>query len=299
VRLCDYAGQILVERATTDDRIWVIDADLADSDGAHFFASAFPSRFVMAGIAEQCAVSVGAGLAACGRLPFVFSFAAFLCSRAYDQIRTSISQTRLPVVLIGSHAGGCSGRNGKSHTILNDIALLSSLPSIEVWAPADFSDLTLCLNSIVKNPRPVYIRLPRDPMPVLPGTALPVRMLRKGGPIFILSSGAMTPTALEVATLLSRESIDASVVHCPLLRPFPVDVITSLLARSQSIFVIEDHYEFGGLAAALRQYTAFPVTRWFGWPSAWSGKSGSAREVLAAHGLAAIDIAENMCAHLR
>jgi transketolase len=137
-------GKIVSERLTLaaakDSSIWVLDGDLADSYGADAFAAAHPDRFISAGIAEQSMVSVAAGLAACGIRPWVFSFAAFLTYRAYDQIRVGISQTGLPVALVASHAGGCGGRNGKTHVALNDVALMASLPRIAIWTPADAGD---------------------------------------------------------------------------------------------------------------------------------------------------------------
>src|SRR5205085_12498689 len=138
VRLGQAVANRVAALASVDRRIWVIDGDLGDSYGVDDLATRNRSiRFIQAGIAEQTMVAVAGGIAACGLRPWVFSFAAFLCCRAYDQIRICVSQTELPVVLIGSHAGGCNGINGKTHSILNDVAIMSTLPNINVWAPAD------------------------------------------------------------------------------------------------------------------------------------------------------------------
>jgi transketolase C-terminal domain/subunit len=115
-RLGDCCGQELARLADQDDRIWALDGDLGDSDGALHFARRHSRRFVMAGIAEQTMVSLAAGMASCGKRPWVFSFAAFLCYRAYDQIRVCLSQADQPVTLVGSHSGGCTGHNGCSHS---------------------------------------------------------------------------------------------------------------------------------------------------------------------------------------
>src|SRR5690349_18346972 len=123
-RLGDHCGRYLAVMAEIDQTICVLDGDLADSDGAHWFAERHPSRFFMAGIAEQAMVSMAAGMASCGLRPFVFSFAAFLCYRGYDQVRMGLSQARQPVTLIASHSGGATGRNGPSHAALNDLALM-------------------------------------------------------------------------------------------------------------------------------------------------------------------------------
>lgn len=128
-------------RPPVDDRIFVIDGDLADSDGAICFANKRSDRFIMAGIAEQNMVSLAAGLAETGNRPRLFSFASFLCFRGYDQTRICLSQAGQPVALVGSHAGGLGGRNGKSHTALNDLSLMLTLPRLQVWAPADEAEV--------------------------------------------------------------------------------------------------------------------------------------------------------------
>src|SRR5262245_51699453 len=137
VRLGEVCGTVLATAARTNESIWVLDADLGDCNGAEKFLMSHPSKFVEVGIAEQAAVSMAAGIAACGGRPFVFSFAAFLCYRALDQIRVCASQTRLPVTLVCSHAGGCCGRNGKTHSALDDLGILAALPSVSIWSPAD------------------------------------------------------------------------------------------------------------------------------------------------------------------
>src|SRR5258705_2471990 len=161
MKLADYAGKYLAALAEQDERIYVLDGDLADSDGAIHFAEKQPERFIAAGIAEQNMVSFAAGMASEGLRPFVFSFAAFLCYRAYDQIRMCVSQARQPVALVASHATGLSGRNGKSHAAFNDLALLLSLPHIDVWAPAEEGELENALETSLVRPCGSYIRLPR------------------------------------------------------------------------------------------------------------------------------------------
>src|SRR4051812_32039274 len=138
VRLGHTVADYVSSLACADDRIWVVDGDLGDSYGLDDAAiRKLGDRFIQAGIAEQTMVGLAAGLAACGLRPFVFSFAAFLCCRAYDQIRVCVSQTELPVVFVGSHAGGCNASNGKTHSIVNDVAIMATLPNVDVWAPAD------------------------------------------------------------------------------------------------------------------------------------------------------------------
>jgi transketolase len=223
-RLADQCGTELAAIAERDERIWALDGDLADSDGAVHFAQQHPERFLMAGIAEQNMVSVASGMASIGLKPWVFSFAAFLCYRAYDQIRVCVCQARQPVVLVGSHAGGQSGRNGKTHSALNDLALMLSLPRLDVWSPADFQDVDFAVRSLVENPRPAYLRLGRplvrEDVPLL-GQAAPHRWLRQCQRIALVSTGVASTWALEAAGVLETQGIEVGLLHCLCLSPTP------------------------------------------------------------------------------
>lgn len=181
-QLAKVCGSYLVTKASSNSSIYVLDGDLADSDGAEIFAESLPERFIACGIAEQNMVSVAAGLASLQCRPWVFSFSAFLCYRAYDQIRVGISQTNLPVTLIGSHSGGCGGRNGKTHLALNDIAVMASLPGIHIWAPADSLDTKLAVDTILSKDHPAYIRFPRELTGHIPHGSGVVRWIGKSTP---------------------------------------------------------------------------------------------------------------------
>jgi transketolase len=287
LRLGDYCGLYLSELAVEDDRIWVIDGDLADSDGAIHFAQKHPERFLMAGIAEQCMVSTAAGMASCGVRPWVFSFASFLCYRAYDQIRTCISQTKLPVTLVGSHSGGCTGRNGKTHAALNDIALIASLPNFKIWSPSDHEDLKFAIRSILAEGEPAYLRLPRRQLDdCLPSKVSSWRWLSAPSPIVLISSGLMTHIAFSVLECLTNQEISVGLIHCLQLAPLPVDLCQEL-AHTKCIFVIEDHYTFGGLASLIHQLGLPGKVYSIGWPGNWSGQSGSDEDLLFEHNLSA------------
>jgi transketolase len=276
----------LADRAERDERIWVLDGDLADSDGAIHFAERHPDRFIMAGIAEQGMVSMSAGMASCGLRPWVFSFAAFLCYRAYDQIRVGLSQARQPVTLVGSHSGGCSGRNGKTHAAPNDIALMASLPGMQVWAPSDAADAHFAIDAVAGDDRPAYIRLPRSPMEDLGGSPALCRWIGAPSEIAIVSTGFATHLACEVTKMLAALGTRAGVLHCLRVSPLPVEILLEELRGVERIYVIEDHYRFGGLASLLRELELPVPIRAFGWPDDWSGKSGADRDLLAAQGLA-------------
>jgi len=292
LRLADHCGQYLSELATLDSRICALDGDLADSDGAIHFAQTHPERFIMAGIAEQSMVSLAAGMASCGRRPWVFSFGAFLCYRAYDQVRVCLSQSRQPVTLVGSHTGGCSARNGKTHASLNDIALMASLPNMHLWSPADPEDLKFAMRNILADDNPAYLRLPRRPLEQeLPGPPSLYRWSGEPTRVAMLSTGLGTHLALAAQAKLAQCGLDIGVLHCLLVSPLPPGLLEEL-KNVDTLFVVEDHYRFGGLASII-QHSGFQgqvISR--GWSNSWTAQSGSDEKLLEMHGLAPHQLAE-------
>jgi len=299
MKLADHLGRVLAKAAYHDKRIFVLDGDLADSDGAIHFAQALPDRFLMAGIAEQSMVSVAAGMAECGLRPFVFSFAAFLCYRAYDQIRIGLSQCQQPVTLVGSHAGGLAARNGKTHAAPNDLALMLSLPHMQVWAPADRADVELAVRHSLLYEHPCYIRLPRRPITQaehLAGMAAGMRWLLPPRQLSMASTGLGTRWALEAAAQLRSQGIQVGLLHCPFVSQ-PAAIARELSSAGVAhTVVIEDHCTLGGLASLLAHaQPGMPLTS-LGWPTQYSGKSGSDDDLREAHGLCAAALARSIAA---
>ncbi|MGH8033032.1 MAG: transketolase family protein [Luteimonas sp.] len=286
LKLADHMGLALAELAQQDARVFVLDGDLADSDGAVHFALRHPERFLMAGIAEQGMVSTAAGMAEAGLRPFVFSFAAFLCYRAFDQARVCLSQSLQPVTLVGSHAGGLSGRNGKTHAAPNDLALMLSLPNVDVWAPADEQDARLAAREILAGDRPAYVRTPRRPFAAdecLPGEARALRWILPKRPLSLVATGLATHWALAAARELQAQGVDVGLLHCARLKPLPP--LEHELDGVECTVVVEDHSRFGGLASLLAtQMPARPMNA-FGWPLDFVGRSGADDELLAHYGL--------------
>ena len=287
-------GRYLAAVALRDERVWVLDADLADSDGAEAFAKRMPHRFIQAGIAEQNMVTMAAGMAACGARPFVFSFAAFLCYRAADQIRVALAQASLPVTLVGSHSGGLGGPNGKTHQALNDVAFLSSLPNIDIWAPADDSDTEFAIDTILRRNRPAYLRYPREPLCPLSGTSGLCRRFGPESSRVLITSGYFVHIALDVQRYLATLGRDLLVIQCLRLAPLPVEDLKHHLGTYNRIWVLDDHSAMGGLASILLT-AGFPVTNpVFAWPHHWSGGHGTVEELTQQHGLTPLAIATQM-----
>jgi transketolase len=295
MKLADQVGLAITELAETDDRLFVLDGDLADSDGAMHFAMRHPGRFMMAGIAEQGMISTAAGMAEAGMRPWVFSFAAFLCYRAFDQIRVCLSQSMQAVTLVGSHAGGLSGRNGKTHAAPNDLALMLSLPNLHVWAPGDAQDARLAAHEILGNDAPAYVRTPRcmfGESDELPGEAAAHRWVTPRQRISIVSTGLATHWALSAVRELEARGLSVGLLHCPRIKPYPP--LERELAGVEQVVVIEDHSRFGGLASLTSMLLPSVPLLSFGWPDTFVGKSGSDEALLAHYGLSGTAIAQEI-----
>jgi transketolase len=284
MKLAEHLADLLCERADVDAAIFVLDGDLADSNGADRFAVRHPERFLMAGIAEQNLLGVSAGMASTGLKPWAFSFAAFLVYRAYDQIRVSVAQSLQPVVLVGSHAGALAARNGKSHATMNDIALMSTLPQMNVYAPADRGDIAWLVPELSMHPRAAYLRLPRadiDALPALGGEPGPVRILAPPAPRTIISTGLATHWAAALVLALAAQGETVGLIHIPQLKPLPD--LESLLEGVHTLISIEDHIVLGGLGTLLQdRFPARPITK-LGWPVSFAGASGSDEDLRRAH----------------
>ena len=273
--------------AETHDNIWVLDGDLGDSYGLYSSAGLPIFRnFVQIGIAEQTLVGAAAGLAAANMRPWVFSFSAFLCNRAADQIRTCVIQPRSQVVLIGSHAGAATGKNGCSHAALGDIALMAALGEIEVWAPADAVDVSRVVDELTSRPRPAYVRASREPCPPLPLPPGEIRSNQARGDALLVSTGLGSQWANDVVVALAETGRALPWVHLPRVDYGLLDKCFGERPGLRVVAVIEDHFEIGGLADAVQRRAGPGVAvERFGWPRTWQGESGDLAELRHFHNL--------------
>lgn len=254
----DAFGAQLLECAKEDPSIVVVDADLGNAIGLVQFRSSFPERYIQVGIAEQNAVGVAAGLAACGYRPVMTSFAAFVACRCLDQIRVSVAQTGLPVVLLGGHSGLLAGRLGKTHVAMEDLAILRSLPGLASVAPADGVEMRKALRACLSYPGPTYLRATRDATPNFFGSEHRFSIgrayvIREGHEICLLSSGTMTPRAAQVADLLTKRGFATTLVHVPTLKPLDNKTIKSAVSGARLVVTYEDHSVLGGLGSAVAE----------------------------------------------
>lgn len=288
----DAFGEALVALGHENPNVVALDADLAPATKFSAFAAAFPDRFFQVGVAEQNMAGVAAGLATVGFIPFVSTFACFASCRIADQVRTSIAQPGLNVKLIGPYSGLLTGQTGKTHQAIEDIALYRGMPGITIIAPADGRETTLATRAIADFPGPVYLRLTRDPAPVIidPDHHFEIGRayrLRDGDALALISTGSMTPTALKAAGILSSDGVETAVLHVPTIKPLDTDAVVEAARRTGRVLTLEEHNIYGGfggaIAETLSEHHPVPVFR-MGVRDTF-GESGSNEALLEKYGL--------------
>ncbi|HMK91978.1 MAG TPA: transketolase C-terminal domain-containing protein [Thermoleophilia bacterium] len=254
----DAYGQALVDLGKQNERVVAVDADLASSSKMDMFDKAFPARFFQVGIAEQNMTGVAAGLAAMGLVPFTNSFASFATCRTTDQIRVSIAQPGLPVVIGGAYSGLLAGKTGKTHQAIEDIAVMRALPNMTVVAPGDGVECRKAVFAVAGHGGPVYLRMTRDPSPVVfdegyefvIGRAVTVR---EGGDVTLVTTGIMAGRAVEAAGLLAAEGVSAHILHCPTVKPLDEGAVVAAAERTGLVVTCEEHNILGGLGGAVAE----------------------------------------------
>ncbi len=259
-------GTGLLEAGRLNDQVVAACADLTDSTQISHFASEFPERFIEVGVAEQNLVTVGSGLAAMGKIPFVSSYAAFSPGRNWEQIRTTICLNDRPVKIVGAHAGLYTGKDGATHQMLEDIALMRSLPNMVVMAPGDSIEAHKMTIAMSNDSRPNYIRLAREATPILTTQKTPFEIgqayvYTKGDDITLISTGTMTYHAMVAAEKLFKDGIDAEVIHCPTIKPLDAVTILQSVKKTKMVITIEEAQINGGLGGAISELLGeeFPV----------------------------------------
>jgi len=297
VSLREAYGKTLVELGRENSDIVALDADLSPSTMTHFFASELPERFFDCGIAEQNMVSIAAGLAASGKIPFASTFAVFAPGRCFDQIRMSIAQPKLNVKLVATHGGISVGEDGTSHQSIEDLALITSLPGFTVVVPADAIETAQAVRAAASSYGPFYIRLCRPKMPLVYNDDYHFNLgkavtMRQGERATIIAIGIMVAAALEAADNLKQEGINCCVLNMPTLKPIDEAAIIKAADDTGAIVTAEEHLEHGGLGSLVAQVVAkyHPVPMEFVAIKDTYAKSGKAAELLQRYGLTAKDI---------
>lgn len=303
LRLADYLKPIkepnrkgfglgLVDAGQADPRVVAACADLTESTQMIFFKEKFPDRFIEIGVAEQNLVTVGSGLAAMGKIPFVSSYSAFSPGRNWEQIRTTICLNDRAVKIVGSHTGVSVGPDGATHQMLEDIALMRVLPNMIVIAPADSIEARKATVAMAKNPKPNYMRLAREAIPIIttddtPFEIGPAYIFKEGQDISLIGTGTMTYHCLIAANQLKEKGIDAEVIHVPTIKPLDVQTIIASVQKTGLVVTAEEAQISGGLGGAIAELLAeelpTPIKR-IGMVDHF-GESGEMNELLEHFGL--------------
>lgn len=285
-------GETLKELGAQIPEIVVLDADLSASTKTAVFAKAFPDRFFDTGIAEGNMMSVAAGLAASGKIPFASTFAVFGAGRAYEQIRNSICYPNLNVKVAVTHAGLTVGEDGATHQMLEDIALMRALPNMTVVVPADAAETAQVIRWAASYQGPVYIRMGRAKVEdvispdaeFVPGKST---TLADGSDVTIMACGIMTQQALQAAKMLAEEGISARVINMSSIKPIDEEAIVKAAKETGAIVTCEEHTVMGGLGSAVAEVVVrqCPVPMAMVGTEDVFGQSGKASEVLKVYGL--------------
>ena len=296
----DAYGKALVELGGINDKVVVLDADLAAATKTGMFKKAYPEKFFDCGIAEGNMMGVAAGLASTGYTVFASTFAMFAAGRAYEQVRNSIAYPGLNVKIGATHAGISVGEDGASHQCCEDIALMRAIPGMTIINPADDVEARAAVLAAAEYEGPVYMRFGRLAVPRIFdedykfewGKAV---VLNEGSDVTICATGLMVNEAIEAQKLLAAEGISAEIINVHTIKPLDAETITKSAAKTGAVVTAEEHSIIGGLGSAVAEAICesgkpVPVVR-LGVNDKF-GKSGPAVELLHIYGLDAQNIVE-------
>ncbi len=295
----DSYGKTLVEMGAVNDKLIVLDADLAAATKTGGFKKAYPDRFFDTGIAESNMMCVAGGLATMGFTVFASTFAMFAAGRAFEQVRNTIGYPHLNVKIGATHAGISVGEDGASHQCCEDIALMRTIPGMTIINPADDVEARQAVWAAAAMDGPVYLRFGRLAVPVIFDENYKFEIgkgvqLVDGTDVTIIATGLMVGEALAAAELLKAEGISAAVVNMATIKPIDRDIIVAAANKTGAIVTAEEHNIIGGLGGAVAEVVCetvpVPVVR-LGVEDTF-GKSGPALELLHVFGLDAAHIVE-------
>ncbi len=292
-------GKALAEFGDSYDFI-VLDADLAAATKTGIFKKKFPNRFFDCGIAESNMMSVAAGLAAAGQIPFASSFAMFAAGRAFEQVRNSIGYPHLNVKVVGTHAGITVGEDGATHQCNEDLALMRSIPGMVVVNPSDAAEARAAVLAAIRYEGPMYLRFSRYATPNLTAEMPDYHfelgrgvLMGAGSDVTVVACGYMVHLAVEARKILAAEGISARVINMHTVKPLDTEILLTAARETGALVTAEEHNINGGLgeavAGVLSERCPVPVMR-VGVQDVF-GRSGKVPELLELYGLTASRIA--------
>lgn len=285
-------GETLAMIGGLDDRIVVLDADLACSTQTKLFGDKYPDRFFDCGIAEQNMAATAAGLASEGKIPFISSFAMFATGRAFDQIRNAICYPNFNVKIVGTHCGVTVGEDGATHQALEDISIMRCIPHMTVISPADCRECEEVIRYASLHDGPMYIRISRSNVPDIFDEHYHFNIhkavvIKEGFDISVFTHGETLAETILAAEELEKEGISVEVVHIPVIKPLDFQTVIESAKKTKFAIVVENHSIVGGLGSAICETLASRCPRKIyriGIHDEF-GQSGSAEDLLEYYGL--------------
>ncbi len=298
----DSYGKALVELGKINDKVYVLDADLAGATKTGVFKKEFPDRHIDCGIAEANMMGIAAGLSTTALIPFCSSFAMFATGRAYEQVRNSIGYPHLNVKIGGTHAGITVGEDGASHQCNEDIALMRGIPGMVVICPSDGVEARAAVLAAAEYVGPVYLRFGRSPIPLFnerPDYKFEIGkgiVLKEGKDVTVVATGVCVYEALQAAEELAKEGIDAEVINIHTIKPLDRDLILASAKKTGKVVTVEEHSVIGGLGSAVADVlaeTGAGILKKIGIQDVF-GESGTALQLLHKYKLDAEGITEGV-----
>jgi transketolase len=290
-------GEALFEIGQSNPDVVALCADLTGSLKMDKFANAFPERFFQTGISEAHMMSMAAGLAVGGKIPFAGTFANFATGRVFDQIRQSIAYSGTNVKICASHAGITLGEDGATHQIMEDMGMMKMLPGFIVINPCDFNQTKAATLAIAEHDGPVYLRFGRPKVPNFIPSDLPFNigealMLKEGRDVSIFATGHLVWKALEAAKILTEKGIDAEIVNIHTIKPLDRQHILESILKTRCAVTAEEHQIAGGLGESIAGFLArnFPTPVEMVGMNDSFGESGKPEELLEKYGMTTGDI---------
>jgi len=263
--LRDTFGTALLELCRQNPKIVVLDGDLANTTKTLAVRQEFPERFFNIGLAESNMVSIGAGLADCGFIPFLTSLSSFLLGNAYDQLRLCIAIAGLNVKVVGSHGGITLGKDGPTAMAIEDLALMGGLPTFVILVPCDPASMHKAVHATAEYVGPVYLRSSRVAIPHIYGDGPEddcpfeigkANVVRKGHDATIIACGIMVAAALDAAVMLAEEGIETRVLDMHTIRPMDTEAIAAAARETGAIVTAEEHLLHGGMGSNIARVAA-------------------------------------------
>lgn len=293
----DAYGEALLELGASNPKVVVLGADTTGSMKSGVFASRYPERFFNIGIAEQNLISIAAGFALAGKIPYAGTYAIFVPGKCVDQIRNNIAYPNLDVKIVCSHGGISVGPDGASHQQVEDIAIMRAIPRMKVIVPSDSVSTKAVVKAIAEIPGPFYVRLTRPSSPIVYENGFEyslgkANIISEGSDVAIFACGIMVPEAMKAAESLKTKGVSATVVDLHTIKPIDSEAISKLAEKCGCVVTAEEHNIVGGMGSAVAEVLGenrpTPMKR-VGVMDTF-GESGEAPELMKKYGLTSADI---------